>query len=80
MSSNNQAVSVEDQAALAIVFEENIRDLVRKHLRDALEDASFMGTLNNTYPLMDATFRYAGGNQSFINIVKQAIITQMNKY
>jgi hypothetical protein len=72
--------SIEDQAALAIVFEENIRDLVRKHLRDALEDANFMGTLNNTYPLMDATFRYGGGNQSFINIVKQAIITQMQKY
>jgi hypothetical protein len=68
------------QAEMAVKLSDNVRDLVRMHVRAALEDSSFMGTLNNTYPLMDATFRYAGGNQSFISIVKQAIITQMQKY
>ena len=72
--------TVEDQAALAIVFEENIRELVRKHLKEALEDPAFMGSMANTYPIMDAAFRNAGGNHAFIHIIKQAIITQMNKY
>ena len=75
-----EEVDGKTQAELAIQLSDNVRELVRMHVRAALEDPSFMGTLNNTYPLMDATFRYAGGNQSFINIVKQAIITQMNKY
>jgi len=75
-----EEVDGKTQAELAIQLSDNVRELVRMHVRAALEDPSFMGTLSNTYPLMDATFRYAGGNQSFINIVKQAIITQMNKY
>jgi hypothetical protein len=73
-------VPIEKQAEYSVLLDDKVRELVRRHIKDALEDPSFMGTMNNTFPLMDATFRYAGGNQSFINIVKQAIITQMQKY
>jgi len=80
MSSNNQAVSIEDQAALAIVFEENIRDLVRKHLKAALEDPSFMIPLNGFY-LSEAAIRYLNPtNLNFQNAVKGVITQQMNKY
>jgi hypothetical protein len=72
--------SIEDQAALAIVFEENIRDLVRKHLRDALEDANFMGTLNG-FPMAEAVLRNLHShNLNFQNAVKSVIINQMGKY
>lgn len=72
-------VNMEDQAALAIVFEENIRELVRKHLKAALEDYRFVheimiGNLASrlsTHMVMDGSFKTA---------VKAAIIEQMNKY
>jgi hypothetical protein len=80
MSFNNQAVSVEDQAALAIVFEENIRDLVRKHLKAALEDMNFMVTVN-TYPMAEGVLRHLNPtNHNFQQAVKTAIVNQMNKY
>jgi len=80
MSSNNQAVSIEDQAALAIVFEENIRDLVRKHLKAALEDMNFMATVN-TYPMAEGVLRHLNPtNLNFQQAVKTAIVNQMNKY
>ena len=72
--------TVEDQAALAIVFDENIRELVRKHLKEALEDPTFMASMTDTYPLMDAAFRSAGANHAFIHGVKKAIVDQMHKY
>jgi len=73
-------VSIEDQAALAIVFEENIRDLVRKHLKAALEDMNFMVTVN-TYPMAEGVLRNLNvSNLNFQNAVKNVIITQMNKY
>jgi hypothetical protein len=73
-------VSVEDQAALAIVFEENIRDLVRKHLKAALEDMNFMATVN-TYPMAEGVLRHLNPtNLNFQQAVKTAIVNQMNKY
>ena len=80
MSSNNQAVSTEDQAALAVVFDENIRDLVRKHLKDALEDPTFVGAINGYYLSQTMTRTISAGDINFQQAVKTAIITQMNKY
>lgn len=72
--------SIEDQAALAIVFDENIRDLVRKHLKAALEDPDFMGGLN-MYHLTQSASQYLNpNNTSFRNAVKTVILDQMNKY
>ena len=73
-------VSTEDQAALAIVFEENIRELVRKHLKAALEDPNFILGLN-TFPLGQAITRNLNGSDyNFQQAVKTAMIHQMNKY
>lgn len=72
--------SIEDQAALAIVFDENIRDLVRKHLKAALEDPDFMAGVNS-YPLAQSVSRNLNANEySFQNAVKTVISNQMNKY
>jgi hypothetical protein len=73
-------VSIEDQAALAIVFEENIRDLVRKHLKAALEDMNFMVTVN-TYPMAEGVLRNLNpNNHLFQQAIKNVIVQQMNKY
>ena len=72
--------SIEDQAALAIVFEENIRDLVRKHLKAALEDMNFMATVN-TYPMAEGVLRNLNpNNHLFQQAIKNVIVQQMNKY
>jgi hypothetical protein len=72
--------SIEDQAALAIVFEENIRDLVRKHLKAALEDMNFMVTVN-TYPMAEGVLRNLNpNNHLFQQAIKNVIVQQMNKY
>lgn len=72
--------SIEDQAALAIVFDENIRDLVRKHLKAALEDPDFMAGVNS-YPLAQSVSRNLNANEySFQNAVKAVISNQMNRY
>lgn len=73
-------VSIEDQAALAIVFEENIRELVRKHLKEALEDYSFIGGLN-TFPLGQAITRNLNASDyNFQQAVKNVIAQQLSKY
>jgi hypothetical protein len=73
-------VSTEDQAALAIVFEENIRELVRKHLKAALEDPNFIGGLN-TFLLGQAITRNLNASDyNFQQAVKNVITQQMNKY
>jgi len=73
-------VSVEDQAALAIVFEENIRDLVRKHLKDALEDPTFVGAINGYYLSQSTQRHFNAGDYNFQQAVKNVIAQQMNKY
>jgi hypothetical protein len=73
-------VSIEDQAALAIVFEENIRELVRKHLKQALEDPTFVGAINGYYLSQTMTRTISAGDINFQSAVKSVIINQMNKY
>jgi hypothetical protein len=73
-------VSTEDQAALAIVFEENIRELVRKHLKAALEDPAFTQNLNGN-PLAQVVTNHLNGNDyNFQQAVKTVILYQMNRY
>jgi hypothetical protein len=71
--------SPEDQAALAIVFEENIRELVRKHLKEALEDKVFVDSLF-AYPLTEAVSRGLNTSSAFNSAVRGIIIQQMQKY
>jgi hypothetical protein len=72
--------SGEDQATLAIVFEDNVRELVRKHLKEALEDHSFMGSIS-TNALAANVFRgVSPHNIDFNRAVKDVISTQMSKY
>lgn len=83
MSSNNQTVSneaTEDDAAMAFVLHGKIEELVRKHLKAALEDPNFMGTVN-TFSLSQSVQRHMnGGDYNFQNAVKNVIAMQMQKY
>ncbi len=68
------------QAEMAIRLSDNVRDLVRKHLQDALEDFSFMTSLNS-FPLSQAIMRHINENErGFQQAVKNVIVAQMNKY
>jgi hypothetical protein len=71
--------SIEDQAALAIVFDENIRDLVRKHVLEAFNDPVFMDYLAIDYLHRKLEIRNYGSG-SFAQAVRGVIAQQMNKY
>ena len=68
------------QAEMAIKLSDNVRELVRQHIKQALEDPSFMGSLN-AFNISEAAQRHLSpGNINFQSAVKSVIITQMNKY
>jgi hypothetical protein len=70
----------EDDAAMAFVLNGKIRELVRKHLKEALEDPSFIGSLN-TFPLAQSTqYHFNPNDYNFQQAVKNVIATQMVKY
>ncbi len=71
--------SIEDQAALAIVFDENIRDLVRKHVLDAFNDPNFIDYLAIDFLHRKLEIR-SYGSGSFAQAVRGVIAQQMNKY
>lgn len=70
--------TLEDQAALAVVLDDKVRELVRRHLYDALHDPSFMDSIN-PYPLTTAVTRFISTDYNFQNAVKQVMINQMHK-
>jgi hypothetical protein len=75
-----EEVDGKTQAEMAIKLSDNVQDLVRKHLKAALEDMNFMVTVN-TYPMAEGVLRNLNvSNLNFQNAVKNVIITQMNKY
>jgi len=75
-----EEVDGKTQAELAIQLSDNVRELVRMHVRAALEDPSFMGSLN-AFNISEAAQRHLSpGNINFQSAVKSVIITQMNKY
>jgi hypothetical protein len=75
-----EEVDGKTQAELAIQLSDNVRDLVRMHLKQALEDPSFMGSLNS-FNLSEAAQRHLSpGNINFQQAVKNVITNQMNKY
>lgn len=71
--------SIEDQAALAIVFDENIRDLVRKHIHEAFNDPNFVDHLAVDFLFYKLEKRSFGGI-GFAQAVRDVIRAQMNKF
>ena len=68
------------QAELELQLSDNVRELVRKHLKEALEDMNFMATVN-TYPMAEGVLRHLNPtNHNFQQAIKTAIVNQMNKY
>lgn len=71
--------SPEDQATLAIVFEENVRELVRKHIREAFDDPYFIATLPIEFLHSKLEGRSYNGI-GFAQSVRDVIKAQMQKY
>jgi len=68
------------QAEMAIKLSDNVRDLVRQHMRDALQDQNFLATIN-PYLLSEAVLQNLNSsNFAFQQAVKTIIANQMNKY
>lgn len=75
-----EEVDGKTQAELAIQLSDNVRELVRQHLKAALEDMNFMATING-FNLTEVTMRNLNpGNLNFQQAVKHVITNQMNKY
>jgi hypothetical protein len=72
-------VDAATQAEMAVRLSDNVRELVRKHMSEALNDGDFMSRMN-TYTLQTGVMRGAELNPVFVNAVKAAIVAQMNKY
>jgi hypothetical protein len=73
-------VPIEKQADYSLLLDEKVKELVRRHLKEALEDPSFMGGVNS-YSLAQAVSRNINaGEYNFQQAVKQVIMNQMNKY
>ena len=72
--------ATEDDAAMAFVLHGKIEELVRKHMRDALQDRNFLATIN-PYLLSEAVLQNLNSsNFAFQQAVKTIIVNQMNKY
>jgi ribosomal protein S3 len=69
----------ESDASMALVLHGKIRELVRQHLKDALEDKVFMDQLS-PYLLTETVARSLAGGVLFSQAVKRVIVDQMNKY
>lgn len=66
------------QAEMAIKLSDNVRELVRQHLKEALEDPAFMGMLQS-YCMAQSVMRHAGSLPDFIAGVKHTIASQMSR-
>jgi hypothetical protein len=71
-------VSPQTQAELELKLSDNVRELVRNHIRLALSDIEFMSSLTNRYPLQMTVIGNAY-DPIVVNTVKTVITTQMNK-
>jgi len=68
------------QAEMAIKLSDNVRDLVRQHLKEALEDPEFIANVN-TYSMAEGVMRnVTASNLNFQMAVKNVILNQMQKY
>jgi hypothetical protein len=73
-----EEVDAATQAEMAIKLSDNVRDLVRMHIREALGDVEFMYSLPNRLPLQKVVFGN-GYDSVVVNMIKTVITTQMNK-
>ena len=75
-----EEVDGKTQAEMAIKLSDNVQDLVRKHLKAALEDPNFIANVN-THSMAEGVLRNLNvSNLNFQNAVKNVILNQMQKY
>lgn len=74
----NQEVSDEEQAAAAIKLADNVRNLIRSEIKEALEDPQFWWGINR-YAVESALFSNSTAT-NFRDAVRSVIKEQMEKY
>jgi hypothetical protein len=75
-----EEVDGKTQAEMAIKLSDNVRELVRQHLKDALEDPNFIANVN-TYTMTEGVLRnVTASNHNFQMAVRHVIANQLNKY
>ena len=73
-------VPIEKQAEYSVLLDDKVRELVRRHLKEALEDPTFMGSVVS-HSLTQAVQRNLNPNDNnFQYAVKTVIANQMNKF
>jgi len=68
----------EDDAAMAVVLNDKVRELIRKHIYEAFNDPEFMAYLPKDY-LHEQLQARAYGGIGFAQAVRDVIKHQMNK-
>ncbi len=71
-------VTPEEQAAMAVILDDKVKELVRKHLKETLEDYGFVNTLYVDY-LQSVVFRYAENDPNFRRAVLMVFTQQIQK-
>lgn len=72
-------VTPEEQAAMAVVLDDKVRELVRKHILEAFNESAFVSVLPIDYLHPKLESRSYGGI-GFAQAVRDVIKHQMNKY
>jgi hypothetical protein len=75
-----EEVDAATQAEMAIKLSDNVRELVRMHIKAALEDPTFVGTVYGYHLSQNIMQTLSAGDINFQTAVKQVIANQMNKY
>ena len=75
----DEDVSARTQAEIAVKLSDNVRELVRYHIREALQDHAFIESISNPILLQNAMFSNAAWNSFFVQAVKNILTTQMSK-
>lgn len=73
-------VDAATQAEMALKLSDNVRDLVRKHMKEALEDPEFTQSLHIHHLSKVITHSLNANEYSFQQAVRSVIVNQMNKF
>jgi hypothetical protein len=73
-------VPIEKQAEYSLLLDEKVKELVRRHIKEALEDPTFMGAVYGYHLSKNIMQTLSAGDINFQAAVKQVIVNQMNKF
>lgn len=77
----SEEVTIEEQAAMAVILSDKVKELVREHLKDALEDANFLYSVDVSFLInMLRPALVNKHNPMLRDEVRKVIADQLGKY